>query len=91
MSCHGAGRWARTARHLLPPVVADAWRGDGRAAIPTLRENPARRRGAAAEDAVKVTGEDGRLALGVEVKLIERRALGVEHGVLPAAWKERGV
>ena len=27
MSCHGAGRWARTARHLLPPVVADEWRG----------------------------------------------------------------
>ena len=50
-----------------------------------------RERGAVAEDAVKVAGEDGRPALGVEGNLIERRALGVEHGVLPASWKERGV
>ena len=55
----------------------------------TLRAG--RRRRATAEDAVKVAGEDGRPALGVEGNLIKRRALGVEHGVLPASWEERGV
>ena len=55
----------------------------------TLRAG--RRRRATAEDAVKVASEDGRPALGVEGNLIKRRALGVEHGVLPASWEERGV
>ena len=71
----------------MKPLVR-AWHLASRAREP-LRTG--RRRRAAAEDAVKVAGEDGRPALGVEVKLLERLALGGEHGVLPASWKERGV
>ena len=79
---------ARRAGHLSPPVVADEWRGHAAAtyqpASPGDEVPPPKTR-------LKLPAKMAAPALGVEGNLIERRALGVEHGVLPTSWEERGV